>query len=77
MSTNFSQPVSFFLYIFILFFVLFKLINLFLAVLGLCCCARAFSSCSERGLLFTAVSGLLIVLASLAVEHGLWAHGLQ
>ena len=29
-----------------------KLIYLFLAVLGLCCCARAFSSCSERGLLF-------------------------
>ena len=25
------------------------LIYLFLAALGLCCCARAFSSCSERG----------------------------
>ena len=31
-----------------------------LAVLGLCCCARAFSSCGERGLLFIAVRGLLI-----------------
>ena len=36
---------------------------LFLAVLGLCCCARAFFSCSERG--------LLIAVASLVAEHGL------
>ena len=42
-----------------------------LAALGLCCCARAFSSCGERGLLFIAVRGLLIVVASLVVEHGL------
>ena len=34
-------------------------------VLGLCCCARAFSSCSERGLLFVAVHGLLIAMVSL------------
>ena len=47
------------------------LINLFLAVLGLCCCARAFSSCSKRGLLFVVVRGLLIAVASLVVEHGL------
>ena len=40
-------------------------LNLFLAVLGLCCCVWAFSSCGERGLLFVAVHGLLIV------EHGL------
>ena len=26
-------------------------IYLFLAALGLCCCAQAFSSCGERGLL--------------------------
>ena len=32
---------------------------------------RAFSSCSERGLLFVAVHGLLIVVASLVAEHGL------
>ena len=44
---------------------------LFLAALGLCCCARAFSSCSEQGLLFVAVRGLLIVVASLVAEHGL------
>ena len=44
---------------------------LFLAALGLRCCARAFSSCGERGLLFVAVRGLLIVVASLVVEHGL------
>ena len=49
----------------------FKLINLFLAALGLCCCAWAFSNCGERGLLFVAVHGLLIAVASLVVEHGL------
>ena len=54
-----------------------KLINLFiiiiiiLAALGLRCCARAFSSCGEQGLLFFAVHGLLIEVASLVVEHGL------
>ena len=59
------------------FFLLILFIYLFLAVLGLCCCARAFSSCSERGLLFVAVSGLLIVEAPLVAEHGLQARGLQ
>ena len=44
---------------------------LFLAALGLRCCTWAFSSCSERGLLFVAVRGLLIVVASLVVEQGL------
>ena len=42
-----------------------------LPALGLHCCIRAFSSCSERGLLFVAVRGLLIAVASLVVEHGL------
>ena len=46
-------------------------IYLFLAVLGLCCCARAFSSCSEQGLVFVALHMLLIAVASLVVEHGL------
>ena len=46
-------------------------INLFLAALGLRCCARAFSSCREWGLLFVAVRGLLIAVASLVAEHGL------
>ena len=55
------------------YFFLFFLINLFiyLAVLGLHCCAQAFSSCGEQGLLFVAVCRLLIVVASLVVEHGL------
>ena len=42
-----------------------------MAALGLYCCGRAFSNCAERGLLFTAVSGLLTAVASLVVEHGL------
>ena len=48
-----------------------------MSVLGLHCCTQAFSSCSERGLLFVAVCGLLIAVASLVVEHGLQVHGLQ
>ena len=52
-------------------------IYLFLDLLGLCCCAWAFPSCSERGLLFLAVHGLLIAVASLVAEHGLSARGLQ
>ena len=47
------------------------LIYLFLAALGLRCCAQAFSSCGEQGLLFVVVLGLLIVVASLVAEHGL------
>ena len=43
----------------------------FLAVLGLHCCARAFSSCGERGLLFVAVHGLLMAVASPVAECGL------
>ena len=42
-----------------------------LAALGLCSCARAFSSRSERGLLFVAVRGLLTAVASLVAEHRL------
>ena len=49
----------------------FLFINLFLVALGLRCCAQAFSSCSEWGLLFVVVCGLLIVVASLVVECGL------
>ena len=50
-------------------------IYLLLAVLGLCCCARAFSSCGERGLLFIVERGLLIVVASHCGERalGMWA----
>ena len=49
----------------------------FLAALGLCHCAWAFSSCSEWGLLFVAVCGLLLAVASLVVEHRLQVHGLS
>ena len=49
-------------------------IYLFLAALGLRCCARAFSSCGEWGLPFVAVRGLLIVAVSLVAEYEL---GLQ
>ena len=42
-----------------------------LAEFSLCCCAQAFSSCVERGLLFVVVRGLLIAVASLVAEHGL------
>ena len=46
-------------------------IYLFLAVLGRRYCARALSSCGEWGLLFVAVRGLLIAVASLVAEHRL------
>ena len=46
-------------------------IYLFLAALALHCCAWAFSSCGERGLLFVVVCGLLIVVTSFVAEHGL------
>ena len=63
--TVFYHPLSCPLIFFIFYF------YLFLPVLGLCCCARAFSSCSERGLLFDVVRGLLTAVASLVAEHGL------
>ena len=54
------------------FFKIILFIYLFiLAAVGLHCCAQAFSSCGERGLLFIAVHGLLIAVASLVAEHGL------
>ena len=46
-------------------------IYLFLAVLGLRFCARAFSSCGERGPLFIAVRRPLTIAASLVAEHRL------
>ena len=42
-----------------------------MAVLGLHFCARAFSSCGERGPLFIAVRGPLTIAASLLAEHRL------
>ena len=52
-------------------YVLCSYYSFFLAALGLSCCAWAFSSCGERGLLFVVVHGLLIAVASLVGEHGL------
>ena len=46
-------------------------IYLFLAVLGLCFCARAFPSCGKWGPLFIAVRGPVTVAASLVAEHRL------
>ena len=42
-----------------------------MGALGLRCCARAFSSCGEWGLLFVLMRGLLLAVASLVVEHEL------
>ena len=52
-------------------FFFYKFIYLFLAVLGLRFCARAFSSCGERGPLFIAVRGPLTMAASLVAERRL------
>ena len=47
------------------------IIYLFMAVLGLCFCARAFSCCGKWGPLFIAVRWPLIIAASLVAEHRL------
>ena len=53
------------------FWVLYLFIYLFMAVLGLRFCARAFSSCGEQGPLLIAVRGPPTVAASLVAEHRL------
>ena len=58
----FFKPVTSYCYLFI---------YLFMAVLGLRFCLRAFSSCGERGPLFIAVCGPLTIAASLVAEHRL------
>ena len=62
-----SESILFIYFLIILF-------HLFLAALGLRCCAWAFSSCGERGLFFAAVRGLLIAVAS---RCGAWAPGVR
>ena len=52
-------------------FCLFLKFYLFMAALDLRSCTRALSSCGEQGLLFVAVLGLLIAVASLVAEQGL------
>ena len=49
----------------------FKIYLLFMGVLGLRFCARAFSSCGKWGPLLIAVRGPLIIAASLVAEHRL------
>ena len=65
-----KQPNSFFFF--------FLIIYLFLAVMGLHRCVRAFSSRGEWGLLLVAVLGLLIAVASIVAGHtGFRARGLS
>ena len=52
-------------------FFFYKFIYLFMAVLCLRFCARAFSSCGKRGPLFIAVRRPLTIAASLVAEHRL------
>ena len=66
---NLSCVISFFIFLTLGLFILF--IYLFMAVLGLCFCARAFSSCGKWGPRFIAVHGPLIIAASLVAEHRL------
>ena len=60
------------MFIFIyLFFLKFYLFILFMAVLGLRFCVRAFSSCGKWGPLFITLRGPLTIAASLVEEHRL------
>ena len=71
---RFSSPITFnyiIIQVFFTVFFFFFLFFLFLAVLGLCFCARAFSSCGKWGPLFNAVREPLTVAASLVAEHRL------
>ena len=53
----------------IFFFFFFGYLFICLVALGRPCCSLAFSSCCKWGLLFVAVSKLLIVAASLVAEN--------
>lgn len=54
-----------------------KLIDCFLAVLGLSCCVRALSGCGEQGLPSSCMLAVIIVVASLVAELRLQTQGLQ
>ena len=58
-----------FLFLSTFFFII--IIFLFMAVLGLHFCVRAFFSCGKQGPLFIAVRGPLTIAASLFAEHSL------
>ena len=65
-------PLPYFILFYYYFFNFLKFfIYLFMAVLGLRLCVRAFSSRGERGPLFIAVRGPLTITASLVAEHRL------
>ena len=70
---NFFLIFSYLLFLMVdyVYFLIYLFIYLFMAVLGLRFCARAFSSCGERGPLFIAVRRSLTVPASLIAEHRL------
>ena len=70
--THWGLLVLFFLFFFLMVNgCAFLKIYLFMAVLGLRFCARAFSSCGKWGPLFIAMRGPLTIAASLVVEHRL------
>ena len=75
-NRNFASPGNL-NNMFFFFFWIPLFIYLFLAVLGLRFCARAFSSCGERGPLFIAMHGPLTIAASLVAEHRLQTHRLS
>ena len=69
---NLENEFVFLFFVFCLnYFFFFNFIYLFMAVLGLRFCTRAFSSCGKRGPLFMAVRGPLTIAASLIAEHRL------
>ena len=59
-SSDLKKKIDLFIYLF----------NFWLRWVFVAAC-RLFSSCGEWGLLFVAVRGLLIAVASLVAEHGL------
>ena len=70
LGSEVQGELGFFLFVCLIYFY-FWLYWIFVAARGL------FSRCGEWGLLFVAVRGLLIAVASLVVEHGLQARRLQ
>ena len=59
------SPMPWTFFFFSEFYLCFQLCWVFVAA------SRFFSSCGEQGLLFIAVCGLLIAVASLIAEHGI------
>ena len=68
-NTSALASTDFFFLILAISCIFIYLFYLFLAVLGLRLCARAFPSCGKWGPLFIAVCGPLTIAASLVAEH--------